>query len=124
LAGDASIAVTPEQRLHIRYEVDEFRQHTPAQRVFSSVLRFDTRFDLLAARFSIAPAFDLRRQEGSLPTFDITAARLTIAAQVKIPPKFPGTNLFLFFGTSHVQTAGGPLSSHAEFRLSWNFSRM
>lgn len=124
LAGDATVAIRKDQRLHIRYEENAMLQRTIAQRLSVSSLQFDTRFSLWGSKLSLAPAVDLRRQGGSSPAFDMSAARITLSATIKIPRRIPGTDLLINFASNHVSSMGRPDLNHAELTLRWNFKRM
>jgi hypothetical protein len=124
LAGDATVAIRKDQRLHIRYEENAMLQRTIAQRLSVSSLQFDTRFSLWGSKLSLAPAVDLRRQGGSSPAFDMSAARITLSATIKMPRRVPGTDLLINFASNHVSSMGHPDLNHAELTLRWNFKRM
>jgi hypothetical protein len=124
LSGDFNIGITKEHRFHMRYEVNGLRQHALSQRLSSNILQFDTRFALFTGRLSLAPSLDLRRQNGNLPIFDVTAARITLATQIQMPRRIPGTDLSIYFGSNSIYTAGHSVSNRTEFTVRWNFRRM
>lgn len=124
IAGDASIAVTKGQRVHVRYETSGFRQHAISQRLAAKSLQLDTRVNLLKDAVSLSPALELRRQSGNSSMLDVQAARFTLSAQIRMPRCVPGTDLSVYFATNRIQTAGRLVSTRTEFTMRWILKRM
>jgi len=107
----------------MRYETSGLRQHMLLQVVSTSSLQFDTRMNVRGDKLSLAPAFDLRRQEGSSPALGLTAARILLCTMVKLPRRIPGTDFLINFAFNHVSSSGYASWNHAELTMRWSFKR-
>jgi hypothetical protein len=122
-SGDATIEIRKGRRLHLQYEANTLEQRTLAQKISSSVLQADTRFALWGEKITLVPTAEFRRQVGSLPAHDMSAARLALAAQIKMPRRIPGTDFLINFASNHVQAPGRPDWNRTDLTLRWNFKR-
>lgn len=124
ISGDANIMVAKGQRVHIRYEANAVRQHAPAQRLASRSLQLDTRVSFMKNRFSLSPSLNVRRQTGTTPELGAQSARFTLAAQIAMPRRMPGTDLSIYFTTHSIQTAGLAAGRRTELVMRWILKRM
>jgi hypothetical protein len=122
--ADATFEIRKDTRLHVRYEIGRLSQLMLLQRLSTSGLQLDTRIHLWEGKLSVMPAFDFRRQGGDSPALRLSAARFAVAAQIKLPRRFPGTNLLINLGSQHFKSAGRPGQGGRELSLHWNFKRM
>jgi hypothetical protein len=121
--ADATFEIRKDTRLHVRYEIGKLSQLLFLQRLSTSGLQLDTRIPLWTGKLSLMPVLDFRKQGGNSPALQLSAVRFAVAAQIKLPRRFPGTDLLINLGSQHLQSAGRPGQDGRELSLHWNFKR-
>ena len=124
IAGDATLEIRKERRLHVRYENSLLRQGMIARELSSSTLQFDTNISLCNGALSLAPALTLRRQAADPADLNLSAVRVALLAGIRLPRYIPGTDLLVNFASHHLHATGGPDQNGAEFSMRWNLKRM
>ena len=122
--ADATFEIRKDIRLHVRYEIGRLSQLIFLQRLSTSGLQLDTRIHLWTGKLSLMPLLDFRRQGGNSPALQLSAVRFAVAAQIKLPRRFPGTDLLINLGSQQLKYVGRPGQGGKELSLHWNFKRM
>ena len=122
-AVDATFMIRQGTQLHMRYEIGRLAQPVRSQHLSTSGLQFDTRIRLRTDRLSLIPVLDFRRQADSSSADALSAVRVAVAAQVRLPRRFPGTDLLVNLASQYRSSAGQPGQGSRELSLRWNFKR-
>ena len=122
-AADATLRIRQDTQLHVRYEMGRLAQPAWSQRLSTSGLELDTRFRLWTDRLSLVPVFTYRRQADRYSASALSAARIAVAAQIRLPRRIPGSDLLVNFASQHLSSTGSPGQGSREMSLRWNFKR-
>ena len=122
-SGDASFEVKKNRRLNIHWEFADFNSRASSQVIASEVLALNTRLSFWGDKLAFQPTMDFRHQGDNRGTIDSSILSFVFSAVIKLPRRFPGTDLLITSNARHMSTLGRPSQHNAGLVIQWNFKR-